>query len=64
MKVINLKKKMTFSEFLDRFESMIDVLEIYNEDGEEIDETDVPENSIVKAYSQNAGIFDVVIANC
>ncbi len=55
---------MTFSEFLDRFESMIDVLEIYNEDGEEIDESDVPENSILKAYSQNAGIFDVVIANC
>ena len=63
MKVTNQKKKMTFSEFLDRFESMIDVLEIYNEDGEEIDEADVPENSIVKSYSHNAGIFDVVITN-
>ena len=63
MKVTNPKKKMTFSEFLDRFESMIDVLEIYGEYGEEIDEADVPENSIVKSYSQNAGIFNVVIAN-
>lgn len=53
---------MTLKEFFKKHEWDIDVLELYDTSGEELDDEDPRwENCRVIAYTKEAGFFDVVI---
>lgn len=63
MEFRNLKyRKVTLKQFCEQHPE-IDVLELYDTSGNEIDDPEDPrwENCRVTAYSQDAGFFDVEI---
>lgn len=53
---------MTYKEFMDRYGPYMVVLEVYNKNGEEVDDSvSIPDETPVVGFSQRSGSFDVVV---
>jgi hypothetical protein len=61
LEIIDMGKcPKTFGDFMDEYEAEIDVLEIFDKDGCEIDaDMEIPDDTPVLCFARKSGLFDV-----
>ena len=57
-----MEENLTYGEFMKKYEGEMDVLDVYDKNGEEIPEDkEIPDDAVVLGFSRRSGFFDVQV---